>query len=52
MSGNAITSQYAGFAVEDLYLPSTIGMLGWRSKCRGALLWKERRQIIIVPRKL
>jgi hypothetical protein len=40
MSGNAITSQYAGFAVEDLYLPSTTGMLGWRSKCTGALLWK------------
>jgi hypothetical protein len=40
MSGNAITSRYAGFAVEDLYLPSTTGMLGWRSECTDALLWK------------
>jgi hypothetical protein len=27
---NAITSQYVGFAVEDLYPPSTTGTRGWR----------------------
>jgi hypothetical protein len=40
---------YAGFAVEELYPPSTAGTRGWRIECECPL-GKERRQIIIVLR--